>query len=159
MSPGACPVPLVIGVGNELRGDDGAGLLVARAVRTLQRAGRVRVRVAEQTGELLGLLDLWWGAGLVVLVDCVRSGAAPGTVHDLDPDAPLPRGAAASSHGLQLTHTLQLARRLRRLPRRLVLVGIEGRCFDRGTPVTPPVRAAAARVSRRIERLLPRRGS
>ena len=68
---------MVIGVGNAWRGDDGAGLAVARRVRELAPAG---VEVREVESDATALVDVWSGAEHVVVVDAARSGAAPGTV-------------------------------------------------------------------------------
>jgi Ni,Fe-hydrogenase maturation factor len=50
---------LVIGIGNPDRGDDAAGLAVARNVRAAAPAG---VAVIELDGDQLALLDAWDGA-------------------------------------------------------------------------------------------------
>ncbi|MGZ4244637.1 MAG: hydrogenase maturation protease, partial [Solirubrobacteraceae bacterium] len=63
---------VVIGVGNELRGDDGAGPLVMRRLRD---AG-LEVAVCHGGTELL---DLWHGASAAILVDAVATGAPAGT--------------------------------------------------------------------------------
>src|SRR5678815_5295266 len=55
--------PLVIGLGNDFRRDDGAGRVAARRVREL--AGDA-VRVIEESGEGAALMDAWRGAELVV---------------------------------------------------------------------------------------------
>jgi hydrogenase maturation protease len=70
--------PLVIGLGSG-RGDDAAGLLVARR---LKRAG-ARFEVLEHRGELLELIELWCGRP-TTLVDAAVSGAPAGTIHRLD---------------------------------------------------------------------------
>jgi len=114
----------VIAVGNPLRADDGAGVEVVRRL-----AGRVPagVRLIEVGGEPAGLLDAWDGLGTVVVVDAVRTGGEPGTVHRLDASTePLPaRMGSASTHGLGLAEALELGRALDRLPARVVVVGIE----------------------------------
>jgi hydrogenase maturation protease len=68
---------LVIGLGNASRRDDGAGLLVAQAVRARGVAG---VDVRLNAADTAALLEAWEGARLAVVVDAVSSGAAPGTV-------------------------------------------------------------------------------
>jgi hydrogenase maturation protease len=70
------------------------------------------------------LLDLLGGAGAVIVLDAVRSGAAPGTVHDLALEE-LPGVAPAwSSHGLGVADALALARALGQRPRGR-FIGIE----------------------------------
>jgi hydrogenase maturation protease len=142
--PGARrPAEAIIGVGNAFRGDDAVGLEVVRLLR--ERAQAEGIAVYEHEGEPTGLLELWEGAAVAVIVDAVRTGAAPGTIHCADlSSAPLParlRGAS-STHALGVGEAVELARELRRLPARIVLIGVEGRCFDAGAGLSEQVRAA-----------------
>jgi hydrogenase maturation protease len=138
---------LILGVGNELRGDDAAGLLVARRLRAQAPSG---VAVREASGEGTALMSAWEGAGQVWLVDAVHSGAAPGTIHRfvIEAGAPLPAlpEDSLSSHGFGVAAALALAQALDRLPPRLVLFGIEGAHFDHGAPLSPSVSAAVKAV-------------
>ncbi len=131
---------MVVGVGNALRGDDGAGLEVVRRLR--ERAEAIGVAVRELEGEGLGLLDLWDGARAVVLVDSVRSGAAPGTVHRIEAtDRPLSAtlGGSSSTHAVGVGDAIELARALGRLPSRLVLYGGEGHQFETGSQLSASI--------------------
>jgi hydrogenase maturation protease len=145
----------VIGLGNEFRQDDGVGLSVARRLAS-GVAGSIDV--IEHDGDGVSLLDAWEGARVVVLVDAVRSGAAPGTIHCLDlHETALPDGAAwSSTHSLGLAEAVALARRLGRLPDALLVYGIEGRCFGPGRGLSPEVDGAAAAV---VDMLLRRLGA
>ncbi len=131
---------LVIGVGQRDRGDDAAGPVVAGRVEALHLPG---VRVIEEA-DPAGLLDDWAGAGLVVVADAVHSGGRPGTVHLLHAaHGPLPGWAAGpSTHAFGLADAVELARALGRLPRELVIVGIEAEHFRPGQPVSRPVAEA-----------------
>jgi hydrogenase maturation protease len=139
---------IVIGVGNALRHDDAAGLEVARRLR--ERAGAEGVEVREEAGEAVALLDLWEGAEAVVLVDAVRSGAAPGTIHRVEATSkPIParlRGPA-STHVLGIYEAIELARALDRLPGRVVVYGVEGRRFGAGIGLSDEVRAVTDRLA------------
>jgi hydrogenase maturation protease len=134
---------LVIGVGNERRGDDGAGLETARRLREGARLAEIDVREAQ--GEAIELLDAWQDRDAVVLVDAMRSGAAPGTIRRLDASRePLParlRGSS-STHAVALDQAIELARALDRLPQRVVVYAVEGRCFETGAEVSDEVAAA-----------------
>ncbi len=143
-------VPRVIGVGNAWRGDDGVGLLVARIVR--KALPDLDVRDCE--GEPVALLDAWEGANAVWLVDAVRSGAAPGTVHRLDVgQKELPHELfRASTHAFGLAEAVELARALGRLPERLVVYGVEGRRFGAGDNLSRDVEQAAAEVAAAVLR-------
>ena len=137
---------LVVGIGNALRGDDGAGLAVARRLRERSAPG---IRVSELESDAIGLLDVWEDARRVVLVDCVRTGAAAGTIHRFDVREGLPRGLRASftTHAFDVMETIDLARTVGRLPDRLVVYGIEGQSFGTGTPLSPSVAAAVDAVA------------
>lgn len=129
---------LVIGAGNAMRRDDGAGLAAARRLRT---AG---VPAREAQGDLSGLAEAWAGADRVIVVDAVRTGAAQGTVHRFEvAEKPLPAVfARGSTHALGLAEAIELARALGRLPRSLVVYGIEGGDFSPGEGLSPPVARA-----------------
>ncbi len=72
---------LVLGIGNDLLGDDAAGLIAAAALN----GEGVEVRTDVRSG--LALLDAVVGYRRVLLIDSVTSGRAPGTIFEyaLDP--------------------------------------------------------------------------
>ena len=138
---------MVIGLGNESRGDDGVGPAV---IRRLRRLAPAEVSLHAAPGDALELMDLWEGAEAVVLVDAVASGLPPGSVVRLAAgEVPARRGSAAvSTHGLRVGQVLRLADALGRLPPRLVLLGVEGARFHHGRGLSPPVAQAVERVAR-----------
>lgn len=162
---------LVVGVGNDDRGDDGLGPLAARllaATLASRRAeGRARERadpppgleVVPWTGDPLGLLDRWAGFDRLVLIDAVVSGAAPGAIRRFGPDAPFAHSAEASTHGLGLAEALALGRALGRLPSRIEVWGIEAVEFAAGAPLTPAVAEAVlalvARLGEELDEVAP----
>jgi hydrogenase maturation protease len=139
----------VIGIGNAWQGDDGAGLAVAQQVRASAPAG---VEVVELEGEPVSLVDAWSGADEVFLIDAVSSGAMPGTVHRVDAtDAPLPSElSTASTHTFGVGEAVELARALGRLPRRLVVYGIEAGSLRSGRELSPEVEAAVEEAAERV---------
>jgi hydrogenase maturation protease len=142
---------MVIGVGNTMRGDDGVGLEVVRRLR--RRAEAAGVGVRELEGEGIGLLDAWQDARAVVLVDGLRSGADPGTIHRIEvTDGPLPAGlrSSSSTHAVGVGEAIELARALGRLPGRLVIYGVEGGGFETGAELTDGVAAAVDSVAEAV---------
>jgi hydrogenase maturation protease len=129
---------LVIGVGNALRGDDAAGLEVARRVRAAAPAG---ITVLEHGGEPASLLELLRDAGAAVVVDASDSGVVPGTVRRIDARrGPLPVAlGGASTHGIGVAEAIELGRALERLPDRLVLFCVEGEDFGPHEGLLPAV--------------------
>jgi hydrogenase maturation protease len=136
---------VVIGVGNSYRGDDGAGLAAVERIAGLVPAG-VSVVPCEQ--EPSRLIDAWAGATAAVVVDAVASGAAPGTVHRFDASAePVPaRMFRSSTHVFGVGEAIELARALGRLPRHVVVYGVEGMAFAAGEGLTAPVSSAVGAV-------------
>jgi hydrogenase maturation protease len=132
---------IVIGVGNAWRGDDGAGLAVARRLRALSPDG---VEVREVEGDATALVEAWAGADRVVVVDAAASGAPPGTVRRFDArSGPLPaRHLRSSTHAFGVPDAVELARALGRLPGRLDVYAIEGASFTAGDRLSPAVERA-----------------
>lgn len=139
--------PLVIGVGNDFAGDDAAGRLVARAL-----AGRPGIDVAESHGAAADLVTLMEGRSQVLIVDACRSGAAPGTVHQLNTKAGELPGwlRSVSSHGIGVAEAVALARALGVLPPGLEIWAIEGTTFGTGDDVTWAVQRAIQTVAAQI---------
>jgi hydrogenase maturation protease len=140
---------LFVGIGNPMRGDDAAGLLVAARLRELSPPG---LRVIELEGEPVDLIEAFGGAAAVLVADAVSSDAEPGTVHRFDAGAaPLPaRLAGPSTHALGLPEAVELARALGRLPERLTVLGIEGARFEAGSRPLPEVTRAAVSLAEEV---------
>jgi len=118
------PSLLVIGCGNLLAADDGVGLHVVRSLKEVKLPSGVKVIEAGCPG--LNLLDLWEGAHRVILVDAVMSGAPPGTVHCFDASLLPPREVMpVSSHGINVIDAVELAKKLGKLPKQVLIVGVE----------------------------------
>lgn len=139
---------LVAGAGNPFRRDDGAGPAVVACLRRLRPAPPLDL--VETSGEAAGLVELWRGRDLVVVVDAARSGATPGSVHRLECGAgrveampPLP---TLTTHGSGVSAAISLARVIDVLPRRLVVLAVEAGDLGDGPGLSPPVRAAVRRV-------------
>lgn len=145
---------LLIGVGQERRGDDVVGLLVARRLRS--DPGVRGVRVLEHAGDGLDLVFAFDGADRVVIVDAVRSGRRPGGgIFRFDAatgSLPAAMRPGTSTHAFGLAGAVEMARTLGRLPSRLVIYGIEGVSFAMGSPPSPAVVAAVDAVAERALR-------
>ena len=144
---------LVIGVGNRLRGDDGASWGVVRRLR--EHGTQIRIEVNERLCEPNDLIEAWQGRDAVVLVDTMRSGEPPGTIRRFDVTSePLParlRGSV-STHGFGLHEAIELGRALHRLPRRVIVFAVEGRHFEAGATPSGEVEAAIAPLARAVLR-------
>jgi hydrogenase maturation protease len=133
---------LIVGCGNSDRGDDAAGILVARRLRELG------LDAVEHSGDGLALMELWNSGDDVILVDAVVSGSNPGTVSNWDPIArPLcAESYRCSTHGFGPSEAIELARALDRLPGRIQIYGIEAANFEPGAAPSREVLEAVDRV-------------
>jgi len=138
--------PRIIGCGNVDRGDDAAGVLVARRLRALG------IEAEEQSGESFSLIDSWQGFETVVVVDAVCSGREAGEVTIWDATTrPLPKAALqCSTHAFGLYEAVELARTLGRLPDKLLIYGIEGKQFAPGARRSAEVEKAVELVAHQI---------
>lgn len=140
----------VIGIGNETRGDDAAGLVVARR---LHHEVSDMIDVQEVHGEGISLLDQWREADAAILIDACASGAAPGTIHRIEPlSQPLPSGLfPCSTHAFGVAEAIELARVLQMLPPHLVVYGIEGKQFEVGCELSAEVLGAVSSVVQQVQ--------
>ena len=142
---------LIVGFGNPLAGDDGAGIAVVEHLRTTDLPPGVRVEVGGT--DSLRLPDIRDAEDEIWLVDAVSRGDAPGTIHLLEHKEILAAPQAhATAHHLSVAENLRWMRLAcpEMLQVRFRLWGIEPadlRPIDR---LTPPVASAVARLSDRI---------
>lgn len=144
---------VVIAVGNEMRGDDAAGIEVAR--RLDGRLSR-EVELVRTRGDAAELLELWQGRDLAVVVDAVSGGGEPGELLEIDALADgVPADlASASTHDFGLAQALELGRLMDTLPARLWLVGIVGARFGIGEEPSPAVLDTLDRAAGRVVNVL-----
>ncbi len=134
---------LVLGVGNILLGDDGAGVYLVTRMQQLGAGGSGTVELLEGGTRGLALLGDIAGRSGLVLLDAAALGAAPGTVHvrrDGEVLGLSHRGCTA--HEGNAGELLAAARLLGELPPRLILVGIEPLLLETGIGLSEPVRRA-----------------
>ena len=141
----------VIGIGNEHRGDDAAGLLAVRALRDLLPGDRA-AEILEHRGDGASLMEIWDGREWVILVDALQSDSRPGTVLRFDAsDEPLDlEDRGTSTHAFGPAGAIEMSRCLGHLPPRVELYGIAGSAFFMGAEPQPEVCEAAREVARAI---------
>ena len=100
---------IVLGLGNDLLGDDAAGILAARALR--EQIGDV-ADVVESSLTGLALLDLFLGYDRAIIIDAIVTGnKPPGAIHELHP-SDLDPVVAPSPHYTGLPEMLAISERL-----------------------------------------------
>jgi hydrogenase maturation protease len=158
---------VLVGVGSPDRGDDAIGPEVIALIAEWVAGGSMGVHAPGRRpfslpagtqvlsrSDPTRLIDVLADADLAVIVDAVRTGGPPGTVHVLQAGADQPgppaagTGAAPGTHGIGVGDALALARALGRLPERVVIVGVEAERFEMGTPPSAAVQAALVPAAR-----------
>jgi hydrogenase maturation protease len=144
---------LIVGCGNPAAGDDSAGIEI---VRRLEEQGGCGCDLRAVTAPGVDLLELFPLADVILFVDAVSSGGAPGTLYitSLPSKAIEPRTLGSiSGHGWGLAETVDLARALGRSVPRLFLLGIEAATVSAGALRSAAVEQAIALVLERIPQL------
>ena len=140
----------MIGIGNPQRGDDGTG---NRALAALAADPPPGSELVEAPGDMLALFERWAEADEVILIDAMAPGEAPGRIVRIDAGRAALKPALenfASSHVFNLAEAIELARALGRLPRRLIVFGIEGATFTPGAALSDAVAAALPELVRQV---------
>ena len=139
----------VIGLGSPF-GDDRVGWQVVDRLHGHLPRHVDLVKLDRPGGALIRWMQ---GVSHLILVDAVISGAVPGSLLHLTPDAITATQTHFSTHDLDLAQTLRLADALGSLPAQVELFGIEIGDLQ-GESAQKPVHAAAAELARRLtERL------
>lgn len=143
-APG-CEV-LILGVGNPLMGDDGAGI---RAVELLEQANLPDHIQVQEIGTPGWGLGAWFeGQTAVVLIDAVQMGLEPGAWKKIDLSQSRLSLAESvfSLHQVDLAGGLLLAQELDLLPPSLTLYGIEPADLTPGASLSPQVVSSLPRL-------------
>lgn len=143
----------IIGVGAP-QGDDWLGWELAERLRAspVLQAWRERISVTLHDHPGQALLAAWRGTGLVILLDVVRSGTVPGTLHRLDAAQLLDNPRQLSTHGAAgVAEAVQVAAALESLPESLVFYGVEADPGHREPCLSNAVEAVLASTTSVIE--------
>ena len=149
---------LVAGIGNVFLGDDGFGVEVVRRMAGRSVAARVIDFGIRGFDLACALLQPW---DLVVLVDAVRRGQAPGTLYLMEVDPAAGGPVDLQGHSMDPAQVIRNARAMGPIQARVLLVGCEPESF--GDPETgalglsPGVEGAVGRAIEMIEQVLEER--
>ncbi|HXE97148.1 MAG TPA: HyaD/HybD family hydrogenase maturation endopeptidase [Dongiaceae bacterium] len=132
---------LVLGIGNLVMSDDGAGV---RVVQKLQHEYRFPDTVEIMDGGTLGLdlLPKLEGIDRLIVVDAVETGGEPGTcVRLAGEELPIALATKVSPHQMGLKDLLAVAELMGHKPREMVLIGVQPGSIDMDTELTAAVEA------------------
>ncbi|MGF1659059.1 MAG: HyaD/HybD family hydrogenase maturation endopeptidase [Rubrimonas sp.] len=140
---------LVLGIGNTLLSDEGAGV---HALRALEAAMGARPGLSFLDGGTLSftLAGPIADCDALLVLDTAQLHAEPGTLRvfeGAEMDAFLTTGPKTSVHEVSLMEVLGMARIQDRLPQRRALVGVQPGSLDWGMTPTEAVSAALPRMA------------
>jgi len=132
---------VVVGVGNTILSDDGAGV---HAARLLQGDPRVPAGVTILDGGTLGLelLPYVSDASRVLFLDAVNSGEAPGTHTRMTGKDLLETSGGCSVHQLGVADLIAALALASAGPQDIVVLGVQPANTDWGTSLSPRVEAS-----------------
>jgi len=139
---------LVIGYGDSLRSDDGAGPRVAELLSGLEG-----LTVLSRHQLVPELADDFRGRDVVVFVDAAAT-LKPGEVAVRRLRASPPAGPAGFTHHYDPETLLLVAERLYGTTPRAFLVTLGAQSFALGETLSPAVEAALAEAAKRVRRLI-----
>ncbi|MBI2389156.1 MAG: hydrogenase maturation protease [Deltaproteobacteria bacterium] len=144
------PKVVVLGVGNLLMADEGVGVRCAQAV---ERVVPPHVRVIDGGTSTHELLEDLEDLDLLIIVDAVASGRAPGAIVRLE-DGSIPSAFSnkLSPHQHGINDLLATLRLLGRAPRRVVLLGVEPKRVALDLELSPEIAAALPALIARVVR-------
>ena len=134
---------LVLGLGNPILSDDGAGCQVAMALKDQLKEPEIDVLEASVAG--LDFLDLLTDYDKVIIIDAIQTGeGTPGQIYRLEPDILANTRHAGTPHDVNLATALELGRKLSLpLPQQITIYAIEAKDVTSfGEECTPEVMKA-----------------
>lgn len=145
MVPLSSSQTVVIGVGNTLLSDDGAGVHAARA---LERDARLPEGVTVLDGGTLGLELTAYAsdASRLLLLDAINTGAPPGTVVRMTGPELLGTSNGWSVHQLGVADLISALALLSAAPQEIIVLGIQPESTEWSTELTPAVKAGLPRL-------------
>lgn len=130
---------VVLGIGNIILSDEAVGV---RAVEALERAWRLPENVVAIDGGTSGMemIEDLSDLDFLIVLDAVKTGAAPGTVVKIAGDEiPMFFRSKLSPHQIALPDVLASLELLDTLPKEIVILGVEFISLELGTEMTPTV--------------------
>ena len=137
---------VVLGIGNTILTDEAAGV---RAAMALADAYRIpdNVQVIDGGTSGMEMIEDLSDLDLLVVIDVVKTGAAPGTVVKIaGDDIPVFFRRKLSPHQIALPDVLASLELLGTMPREIVVLGVEPVSLELGMEMTPTVAGEIPRL-------------
>jgi len=149
---------VVLGIGNIILSDEAVGV---RAVEALQAGWMLPEDVAAIDGGTSGmeLIEDLSNLDFLLVLDAVRTGAAPGTLVRVDGERiPVFFRSKLSPHQIALPDVLASLELLDAMPKEIVVLGVEFESLELGLEMTPAIAAQVPVLAAMAAQELLRRG-
>lgn len=153
---------LVLGLGNELYGDDAAGIHVVRKLRQelvskKRKAGQFKNLDFEECPlSGLALLDVIVGYDTLIIVDTIKkSDPVTGRIHLLE-ERDLRSFPGPSPHYISVPQALEIGKKMRfKVPSRIKIIAVEAKnMYNLGEGLTEEMKKAIPAIVRKVREVL-----
>jgi hydrogenase 3 maturation protease len=138
---------VVVGVGNEMRGDDGAGVALARKLKKIKKLTAIEGGVAPEN---ITIKIKRLKPSHLIFVDAADFGGKPGEVIVADPSAII--GKTVSTHTLPLSLMAEYLKH--ETGARILVLGIQPEHAIFGCEMSQPVKKAVEKLAAEIAKAL-----
>ncbi|MFX1474955.1 MAG: hydrogenase maturation peptidase HycI [Promethearchaeota archaeon] len=139
------PRTVIIGVGNDLKADDGVGPYIVKQLQNRVPENVELINASTVPENFISrLCDM--NPSLVLIVDAALMNEPPGTIRLIDKDTI--GGVAFSTHQLPLTFFIEYV--LNQIETTILVLGIQPLNVEFTQPITPPVQEAADKIVKTI---------
>jgi hydrogenase maturation protease len=156
MHSGDTPRVVVIGVGNTLCSDEGVGVHVVNKLERMMLDSKIEVFDCGTNG--FAVLEAMDGADKAIIIDATSSGKEPGTIQLYTMEDLLRMEERTfklvSLHQFDLLATLKLGEMTSayRIPRKVVIIGVEAKSTEYSSELSNEVKNAVPRIIEAIVR-------
>lgn len=126
---------VILGLGNELLGDEGVGVHALRRLQQEKLPGSIKV--IEVGTAILDALPHFEQADRIIVMDAMKSDGPPGTVYRVPLDQCSGSACIASMHGFDIFRVLALAER--HVPPPVTVFGVEPQSLGWSMDLSPQV--------------------
>ncbi len=141
---------LILGIGNKFRSDDGAGVAAAEKIK---KFGVEKFDVKIIDGEGTDIMESWKGYDNVIIIDAVQKNGSSGKIYEINAcEEELQSDFFNySSHAFGLAEAINVSRVMNKLPKSLIVYGIEGQHFNFDTKLSGKIEKAVNKTAEMIK--------
>lgn len=146
-------LPLIIGIGNEFRGDDAAGILIARKLKN----DFPEIEIIEFFEIELDLIDYFKKYDNIIIIDALKSHKSEaGTIEifEITENFEFTSLQYFSSHSISLSDVLKFSKILNCLPKKLIIIGINSTNFEMGSHISFDIERTYQMIKEEIEKFI-----